>query len=86
MFKPILFRDSIEIIPMLLRPASKGVVQLRSANPFEPPLLVPNYLTEDIDVKTMVEGTDVGHCELTVHGSSARVKTRDEFFSETLHF
>ena len=59
MFKPILFRDSVTIIPMLLRPASKGVVQLRSANPFEPPLLVPNYLTEDIDVKTMVEGTDL---------------------------
>ena len=59
MFKPILFRDTVTIIPMLLRPASKGVVQLRSANPFEPPLLVPNYLTEDIDVKTMVEGTDL---------------------------
>ncbi|XP_043190675.1 glucose dehydrogenase [FAD, quinone]-like isoform X2 [Amphibalanus amphitrite] len=59
MFKPILFRDSVTIVPMLLRPASKGVVQLRSSNPFEPPLLIPNYLTEDIDVKTMVEGIKI---------------------------
>ncbi|XP_037087074.1 glucose dehydrogenase [FAD, quinone]-like [Pollicipes pollicipes] len=59
MFKPILFRDTVTIVPMLLRPASKGVVQLRSANPYDPPLLVPNYLTEEIDIRTMVEGIKI---------------------------
>lgn len=60
MFRPILFQDTIGMVPMLLRPKSKGVIQLRSSSPFDPPIIVPNYLTEDIDVKTMVEGIKTG--------------------------
>jgi choline dehydrogenase len=37
-------------------PASRGHVRIRTTNPFEQPEIVPNYLSEDIDRKTMVEG------------------------------
>lgn len=36
------------------RPASRGHVRTRSANPFEKPLIQPNYLAEEIDQRTTV--------------------------------
>ncbi len=40
----------------LLRPYSKGEVTLRSADPTQAPHMVANYLTDDRDLKPLVEG------------------------------
>lgn len=40
----------------LLRPKSRGTLTLRSANPFDYPLLQPNYLAAEDDVRTFVDG------------------------------
>ena len=37
-----------------LRPSSRGHVRIRSANPFEPPGMQPNYLSTDLDRRTAV--------------------------------
>ena len=37
-------------------PESRGTVTLRSADPFEPPRIQPNYLESDADLRTMVAG------------------------------
>ena len=42
--------------PALLRPKSRGVVKLRSKNPFDHPLIYPNYFKEPEDMATLVEG------------------------------
>nr|XP_045607049.1 glucose dehydrogenase [FAD, quinone]-like [Procambarus clarkii] len=60
MFKPISFRDSWSIYPMLLRPNSRGFITLRSASPFDKPLITHNYLTDPQDVRVMVEGIKIG--------------------------
>ena len=39
-----------------VRPASRGEVQLRSADPSQPPAFVPNYLGASEDVEAMVSG------------------------------
>jgi choline dehydrogenase len=39
-----------------LRPESRGTVRIRSADPFEPPAIQPNYLTDPRDVRTLVDG------------------------------
>lgn len=44
------------IIPTLLNPKSKGKILLNSSNPFEKPLIYPNYLLEKEDVEIMLEG------------------------------
>ncbi len=40
-------------------PASRGHVRIRSTDPREQPEIAPNYLSEDIDRKTMVEGVKI---------------------------
>ena len=38
------------------RPASRGTVSIRSADPLQPPRIVSNYLTEPQDIRVLVEG------------------------------
>ena len=61
MYLPIAFQDSITILPMILRPYSRGYITLRSSNPFHKPYITHNYLTDPRDVATLVEGND---CEM----------------------
>ncbi|XP_050677579.1 glucose dehydrogenase [FAD, quinone]-like [Leptidea sinapis] len=58
-FRPINNKDVWSIIPMLLRPKSKGFIRLRSANPYDYPFIFPNYLTDEMDVKSLVEGVKI---------------------------
>jgi choline dehydrogenase len=39
-----------------LRPESRGHIRIRSADPFEPPAMQPNYLATDLDRRTAVAG------------------------------
>ena len=43
--------------PCLQQPASVGNIRLKSANPFEHPLIDPRYLEEKRDVDILLEGT-----------------------------
>ncbi|MBO0751454.1 MAG: GMC family oxidoreductase N-terminal domain-containing protein [Bradyrhizobiaceae bacterium] len=38
------------------RPESRGYVRIRSADPFQPPIIQPNYLTAEIDRRVVVAG------------------------------
>lgn len=58
-FEKINNQDVWSIIPMLLRPKSRGSIKLRSANPFDYPYIIPNYLNEDLDIKTLIEGVKI---------------------------
>jgi len=56
MIKPLAYKDSWNIIPMLLRPKSTGSVRLRSRNPFHKPVFNANYFSHPDDIKMAVEG------------------------------
>lgn len=47
---------SFSIDPVLLRPKSRGRIQLRSLNPYDHPLIDPNYLSHPHDILTIIEG------------------------------
>lgn len=47
------------IMPLLLRPKSRGWVRLASKNPFVPPLMNPNYYDDPIDMLTMIDGAKI---------------------------
>lgn len=48
--------DSFSLDPVLLRPKSRGFIKLRSANPYEHPIIDPCYLTAPEDIHAIVEG------------------------------
>ena len=49
-------REGLTIFPVLLHPRSRGTVRLRSTDPDDPPVINPNYLSEEVDVKILAEG------------------------------
>lgn len=48
------------IAPTLVKPQSVGYIALQSADPFDPPLIQPNYLTAEADIEVLVEGLKIG--------------------------
>jgi len=60
MFRPLAYKDTWSVIPMLLRPKSKGYLRLRSANPYDKPIFRAGYFTHPQDIKTLVEGVKIG--------------------------
>ncbi|XP_037813969.1 glucose dehydrogenase [FAD, quinone] [Lucilia sericata] len=49
-------KETFGLVPVLLRPKSKGRISLRSANPFHWPKMEPNFMQDPDDVRAMIEG------------------------------
>ncbi|KAI6123546.1 hypothetical protein EDD16DRAFT_1701631 [Pisolithus croceorrhizus] len=49
------------LLPALLRPTSVGTIRLKSADPWEDPLIDPNYLSTQHDVDVLVRGVRLGY-------------------------
>lgn len=47
---------SIQIIPTVLHPLSRGFIKLKDNNPLSHPLIYANYLSHPNDVKVLIEG------------------------------
>lgn len=53
-FEPILYKDSVTIIPLLLRPRSRGYILLKDKDPMSHPLIHPHYFSDPQDLEVMV--------------------------------
>nr|NVI72411.1 putative glucose dehydrogenase [Cucujiformia] len=58
-YKPIANKDVWTLMPLLLRPRSRGWVRLQSKNPLHPPLINANYFDDPFDIRTLVEGAKI---------------------------
>ncbi|XP_046608292.1 glucose dehydrogenase [FAD, quinone]-like [Neodiprion virginianus] len=55
-YREIENRHSWNILPMLMRPLSRGEILLRNRNIRSPPRIIPNYMSHPEDVRVMVAG------------------------------
>ncbi|XP_077535018.1 putative GMC-type oxidoreductase Mb1310 [Haemaphysalis longicornis] len=58
-YKPYRGEPSFQMIPMVMRPKSRGFVKLRSSDPADPPIIDPRYYSDPEDVAVIVEGLKV---------------------------
>lgn len=58
-FAPIANKDAWTIIPLLLRPRSRGTIRLHSKNPFHNPIIDTNYFNDPLDIATLREGAKI---------------------------
>nr|CAD7424429.1 unnamed protein product [Timema monikensis] len=49
------YYSEIEVRPMVLRPRSSGRILINSTNPFDPPLIYPNYLEDNMDESLLIQ-------------------------------
>ncbi|XP_071448684.1 glucose dehydrogenase [FAD, quinone]-like [Hetaerina americana] len=59
-YSPIFNQYAYGIIPTLMRPYSRGTVQLRSADPMDQPEVRPNYFSDPRDLDTLADGAKFG--------------------------
>ncbi len=59
------------MIAYQLRPESRGEIRLKSANPADPPAMIPNYLSDPVDQQTIVDGLKLCR-QLLAHPSLAQ--------------
>ncbi|KAL1461056.1 hypothetical protein WDU94_012988 [Cyamophila willieti] len=55
-YQPFSDREAYSMVPVLIRPRSRGFVRLKSKNPFHFPLFYPNYFNDTTDLFAVVEG------------------------------
>ena len=48
--------SAFSLVPILMRPKSRGRVSLKSANPFQWPKMEPNYFEHPEDLKSLIAG------------------------------
>lgn len=62
----------------IIRPVSRGSIQLKSANPKDHPLIDPNYLGEKADLDAMIEAVKI--CQNLGHSDALKEWTKEEVF------
>ncbi|XP_065349321.1 glucose dehydrogenase [FAD, quinone]-like [Cloeon dipterum] len=55
-FAPFEEKSVASIFAVLLRPKSRGSIRLKSSNPYEHPVINPNYFNHPDDIETIVRG------------------------------
>ena len=59
-YRPLVGKNTWQVIPMLLRPLSTGTIRLASTDPYAKPLIDPKYFSNIQDLNVLIEGTKIG--------------------------
>ncbi|GLV38206.1 uncharacterized protein CBL_12852 [Carabus blaptoides fortunei] len=60
-YEEILYKDAYTIVPLLLRPRSRGRIRLRSASSYVAPVIEPRYFQDPRDLQVLVEGAKIAY-------------------------
>lgn len=53
-YENIVHKNAFAVIPLLMRPRSRGEIVLKNKDPYNPPLIYPNYFKDPYDLKVLV--------------------------------
>ena len=59
-YKELVWTDTWQVMPVLLRPKSTGTIRLSSTDPMAKPVIDPKYFSHTDDIKVFVEGIKIG--------------------------
>lgn len=54
LFEKILYKESYAVVPLVMRPYSRGYIKLRNTDPSQQPIIVPNYFDDPRDLDILV--------------------------------
>ena len=57
--EPVAYTDTWQIVPILLRPLSRGTIRLQSTDPYDHPLIDPQYFSNPRDLDVLVEAMKI---------------------------
>lgn len=60
-FKPFVRQQCFTILPVLLKPRSKGYIKLISTDPYQKPYIEPNYFANQDDLDSMAEALMISY-------------------------
>ena len=80
-FEELVFQDAWQLIPVLLRPKSRGTIRLASSDPYAKPLIDPKYYSDPQDVKIMIEGVKIA---LSLSQTKAFQAAGTQFYDKTV--
>lgn len=55
-YRGIIGLPAFSLVPVLLQPKSRGKLSLKSKNPFEKPIIQPNFFSHPEDLDILVKG------------------------------
>lgn len=73
-FKPFVRTECYTVLPVLLKPRSSGYLTLRSRNPYDKPLIDPNYFAHPDDLESMAEAMTLSYMLATAAPFRQRYK------------
>jgi glucose dehydrogenase (acceptor) len=79
-YKPIANTDTFSIMPVGLRPKSRGYIRLNSTNPYDKPIINPNYYSHPEDLQVMIEGAKIA---LAIGNSQAFKRYGTKFYGQS---
>ena len=58
-YSPLAFKDTWQVVPVLLRPLSRGTIRLKSTDPYDHPIIDPQYFSNTRDLDVLVEAMKI---------------------------
>lgn len=65
-YHDIMGKNAFSLVPIIMRPKSRGRLKLKNRNPFQWPIMEPHYLSHKEDLDTLVEGAKFVSCTFAV--------------------
>ncbi|KAB0791785.1 hypothetical protein PPYR_03585 [Photinus pyralis] len=74
-YEDYLYKDAYTLLPLLLRPKSRGRILLKDSHHKSHPLIFPNYFADPHDLAILVEGAKISYA-LTKTPAMQRIRSR----------